>query len=105
MIASLAGTGGSTGEWKLFDEQERRDLYDLVEWAAASPGPTGRAGMIGISYFAIAQAGAAIERPPHLQAIFPFELGADGTLAAEPRPGFPGAPVPGHGAEPGRPGP
>jgi predicted acyl esterase len=77
VIANLAGTGGSTGEWRLFDEQERRDLYDLVEWAAGQPWSDGRVGMIGISYFAIAQAGAAVERPPHLQAIFPFELSAD----------------------------
>ena len=33
--------------------------------------------MIGISYFAIAQIGAAVERPPHLKAIFPFEVTSD----------------------------
>ena len=77
VIANLAGTGGSTGEWRLFDEQERRDLYDLVEWAAGQPWSDGRVGMIGISYFAITQAGAAVERPPHLEAIFPFELSPD----------------------------
>jgi uncharacterized protein len=82
VIANLAGTGGSTGEWRLFDEQERRDLYDLVEWAAGQPWSDGRVGMIGISYFAIAQVGAAVERPPHLLAIFPFELSADTYEAA-----------------------
>ena len=34
-------------------------------------------GIIGISYFAIAQIGAAVERPPHLKAIFPFEVTSD----------------------------
>jgi uncharacterized protein len=77
VIANLRGTGGSTGEWAMFDEQERQDLYDLVEWAAAQPWSDGQVGMIGISYFAIAQVGAAVERPPHLKAIFPFELSAD----------------------------
>ncbi|MCU1360314.1 MAG: peptidase, partial [Ilumatobacteraceae bacterium] len=34
-------------------------------------------GMIGISYFAITQIGAATQRPPHLKAIFPFEVSSD----------------------------
>jgi predicted acyl esterase len=49
--------------------KERQDLDDLVEW-------------IGISYFAIAQVGAAVERAPHLKAIVPFELSADTYEAA-----------------------
>ena len=77
VIANLRGTGGSTGQWGFFDEQERRDLYDLVEWAAGQPWSSGNIGMIGISYFAIAQIGAAAERPPHLSAIFPFEVTSD----------------------------
>ena len=54
VIANLRGTGGPSGEFGLFDEQERRDLYDLVEWAAEQPWSSGKIGMIGISYFAIA---------------------------------------------------
>src|SRR4029077_4641552 len=77
VIANLRGTGGSTGEWGFFDDQVREDLYDLVEWAAAQPWSDGNIGMIGISYFAIAQIGAAVERPPHLKAIFPFEVTSD----------------------------
>jgi putative CocE/NonD family hydrolase len=77
VIASLRGTGGSDGEWGMFDEQERRDLYDLVEWAAEQSWSDGNVGMIGISYFAIAQVGAAVTRPPHLKAIFPFEVTSD----------------------------
>jgi putative CocE/NonD family hydrolase len=77
VIASLRGTGGSDGEWGMFDEQERDDLHDLVEWAAAQPWSDGNVGMIGISYFAIAQVGAAATRPPHLKAIFPFEVTSD----------------------------
>lgn len=77
VIANLRGTGGSTGEWGFFDEQERLDLYDLVEWAAGQPWSDGNIGMIGISYFAIAQIGAAAARPPHLRAVFPFEVSSD----------------------------
>ncbi len=77
MIANLQGTGGSSGQWGFFDEQERLDLYDLVEWAAEQPWSDGNIGMIGISYFAIAQIGAAAARPPHLRAVFPFEVSSD----------------------------
>jgi putative CocE/NonD family hydrolase len=77
VIASLRGTGGSDGEWGMFNGQERQDLHDLVEWAAAQPWSDGNVGMIGISYFAIAQIGAAAARPPHLKAIFPFEISSD----------------------------
>jgi uncharacterized protein len=77
VIANLRGTSGSTGQWGFFDDQEREDLFDLVEWAAAQPWSTGEVGMIGISYFAIAQIGAAAVRPPHLKAVFPFEVSPD----------------------------
>jgi predicted acyl esterase len=37
VIANLRGTGGSGGTYTYYDGQERRDLYDLVEWAAQQP--------------------------------------------------------------------
>lgn len=77
VIANLRGTGGSGGEFGFFDAQERRDMYDLVEWAAAQPWCDGTVGMIGISYFAMTQLEAAVERPPHLKAIFPVAVTAD----------------------------
>jgi len=77
VIANLRGTGGSGGTFGFFDAQERRDLYDLVEWAAAQPWCDGNVGMIGISYFAMAQLEAAVERPPHLKAIFPVAVTTD----------------------------
>ncbi len=77
VIANLRGTGGSGGTFGFFDAQERRDLYDLVEWAAAQPWCDGNVGMIGISYFAMAQLEAAVERPPHLRAIFPVAVTTD----------------------------
>jgi uncharacterized protein len=77
VIANLRGTCGSGGTYSFFDAQERRDLYDLVEWVAAQPWCDGNVGMIGISYFAMTQLGAAVERPPHLKAIFPVAASAD----------------------------
>ncbi len=77
VIANVRGTGGSDGTFGFFDPQERRDMYDLVEWAASQPWCDGNVGMIGISYFAMTQLEAAVERPPHLKAIFPVAATAD----------------------------
>lgn len=71
VITNLRGTGGSGGTFGFFDAQERRDMHDLVEWVASQPWCDGNVGMIGISYFAMTQLEAAVERPPHLKAIFP----------------------------------
>ena len=72
VIVNARGTSGSDGVWGLGDAQERRDVYDVVEWMAAQPWCDGQVGGMGISYFAIAQLFAAVQRPPHLRAIFPF---------------------------------
>ncbi|WP_199253399.1 CocE/NonD family hydrolase [Mycolicibacterium mengxianglii] len=77
VIANIRGTGGSGGTFGFFDSQERQDMYDLVEWAAAQPWCDGNVGMIGISYFAMTQLEAAVERAPHLKAIFPVAVTAD----------------------------
>jgi predicted acyl esterase len=71
VIVNLRGTGGSGGTFGFFDGQERKDMYDLVEWAAVQPWSDGSVGMVGISYFAMTQMEAAVERPPHLKAIMP----------------------------------
>jgi hypothetical protein len=72
VIANCRGTSGSGGTFGFFDGQERRDMYDLVEWAALQPWSNANVGMIGISYFAGTQMEAAVERPPHLKAIMPI---------------------------------
>lgn len=77
VIANLRGTSGSEGCFNFFDAQERRDVHDLVEWVAAQPWCDGNVGMIGISYFAMTQLEAAVERPPHLKAIFPLAVTSD----------------------------
>ena len=49
------------------------DIYDLIEWIAAQPWCDGNVGMIGISAYAHSQWKAAIQQPPHLKAIFPYD--------------------------------
>ena len=50
---------------------EGRDGYDTIEWIAARPWSNGRVGMVGSSFAAVTQVRAALERPPHLSAIWP----------------------------------
>ena len=77
VIANLRGTGGSEGTFGFFDQQERLDMHDLVEWAAEQPWSDGNVGMVGISYFAMTQLEAATQHPPHLKAIFPVAVSPD----------------------------
>lgn len=72
VIANARGTCGSGGTWTLLDGQEREDLYDLIEWVASQPWCDGNVGMLGVSYFAMAQLAAAVTKPPHLKAIAPL---------------------------------
>jgi uncharacterized protein len=72
VICNCRGTSGSGGTFGFFDRQERRDMHDLVEWAALQPWSDGNVGMIGISYFACTQMEAAVEQPSHLKAIMPI---------------------------------
>ena len=69
----LRGSGSSGGRADLMSAQEGRDLYDVIEWAAAQDWSTGRVGMLGVSYLAMSQYRAAETRPPSLAAIVPWE--------------------------------
>lgn len=82
VIANLRGTVGSEGTWTFFDSHERDDLYDIIEWVAEQPWSDGEVGMIGISYYAMTQLEAATRNPPHLKAIFPFDVTVEGREAA-----------------------
>lgn len=65
------GRFGSGGEFYPF-LNESLDGYDSVEWAAALPGSNGKVGMFGGSYVGATQMLAAVAKPPHLAAIFPY---------------------------------
>lgn len=49
---------------------EARDGHDAVEWIARQPWCDGNVGMVGGSYVGFTQLAAAMERPPHLKAIW-----------------------------------
>ncbi|MBU2668226.1 CocE/NonD family hydrolase [Actinoplanes bogorensis] len=69
----IRGVGESGGDSVLWDRQEGRDCYDLVEWLAERDWCSGKVGMSGTSYLAVAQWLTAAEQPPHLAAINPWE--------------------------------
>ena len=56
---------------------ESQDGFDTVEWAAKLNYANGKVGMFGGSYVGATQMLAAMARPPHLVAIFPFLTGSD----------------------------
>jgi predicted acyl esterase len=57
----------------LWDRQDGRDCYDLIEWLAEQEWCDGKVGMSGTSYLAASQWFTAAEQPPHLAAINPWE--------------------------------
>ncbi len=75
--ADLRGAGSSDGVGELLSDQEADDIHDLIEWAGAQPWSTGRVGLLGVSYLAMAQYKAAARRPPSLRAICPWEGTSD----------------------------
>jgi putative CocE/NonD family hydrolase len=74
VIPDPRGIGKSDGIfYNWYSDQEARDGYDLVEWAAAQPWCNGNVGMVGVSYFAVIQYLVAAQQPPHLKAIYPYD--------------------------------
>jgi len=69
----VRGVVDSDGNSVLWDRQEGRDCFDLVEWLAVQDWCTGKVAMSGTSYLAVAQWFTAAESPPHLAAINPWE--------------------------------
>ena len=72
--ADLRGCGHSDGVAKLLSQQESEDVYDIVQWAAGQTFSDGRVVMLGVSYLAISQYGAAALTPPALRAICPWKV-------------------------------
>jgi predicted acyl esterase len=69
----IRGVVDSEGDSVLWDRQEGRDCYDIVEWLAEQEWCDGKVGMSGTSYLAVSQWFTAAEQPPHLVAINPWE--------------------------------
>ena len=69
---------------------EAVDGYDTIEWAAAQPWSDGKVATTGASYLAMDQYSAALERPPHLLAMYAAVGGASYYKDAGYRGGIPG---------------
>ena len=74
---SIRGTGCSTGTFDVFTPQEWSDGAAAIEWAAQQAWSNGHVGLFGDSFPGITQLGVAALRPPHLDAIAPFQVTTD----------------------------
>ena len=70
VVQDVRGRYASGGEFVPY-ENEGRDGYDTIEWAAAQPWSDGKVGTFGLSYPGAVQWLAAVEGPPHLKAMVP----------------------------------
>jgi putative CocE/NonD family hydrolase len=70
VVQDVRGRYASDGEFRPY-EQEGRDGYDTIEWAARQSWSNGRVGTFGLSYPGAVQWLAAVEGPPHLEAMVP----------------------------------
>jgi putative CocE/NonD family hydrolase len=66
----VRGRYESDGEYLAY-QQEGRDGYDTIEWAARQPWSNGSVATVGGSYPGAVQWFAAMESPPHLKAMVP----------------------------------
>lgn len=71
VLQDTRGRFESGGEFYPF-RYEAQDGYDTVEWAEKLSYSDGKVGMFGGSYVGATQMLAAMARPPHLVAIFPY---------------------------------
>ncbi|WP_328634662.1 CocE/NonD family hydrolase [Streptomyces sp. NBC_00356] len=69
----IRGVANSEGDSVIWDRQEGRDCYDLIECLGVQDWCTGKVAMSGTSYLAVSQWFTAAEQPPHLAAINPWE--------------------------------
>ncbi|MEE9256497.1 MAG: CocE/NonD family hydrolase, partial [bacterium] len=77
VIVDLRGSNDSEGTFDDKAEKEQADYVDLIEWCAAQPWCNGSVGMMGCSYFSLAQLLAAVHQPEALKAIFPYDAYTD----------------------------
>ena len=70
MVQDVRGRYASGGEFRPY-ENDGRDGYDTIEWAARQPWSNGAIGTFGLSYPGAVQWLAAVEDPPHLKAMVP----------------------------------
>ena len=79
VMQDVRGRFASDGEFVAYT-QEGRDGYDTIEWAARQPWSNGSVGTFGLSYPGAVQWLAAVESPPHLEAMVPAMTFASANL-------------------------
>ena len=70
IVQDVRGRFASAGEFVPY-QNEGKDGFDTIEWAAAQPWSNGSVGTFGLSYPGAVQWLAAILSPPHLKAMVP----------------------------------
>jgi uncharacterized protein len=70
VIQDVRGRYASDGEFTPY-QNEGKDGYDTIEWAASQDWSDGSVGTFGLSYPGAVQWLAAVENPPHLKAMVP----------------------------------
>ncbi len=75
-LQDVRGRFESEGAFSLL-RNEAEDGYDAVEWLASHPACDGQVGTMGTSYMAWAQNALATQDPPHLEAMFVNQGGAN----------------------------
>ncbi|HET7108689.1 MAG TPA: CocE/NonD family hydrolase [Candidatus Acidoferrum sp.] len=70
VIQDVRGRYESDGDFAPY-QNEGKDGYDTIEWAARQPWSDGNVGTFGLSYPGAVQWLAAVENPPHLKAMVP----------------------------------
>jgi putative CocE/NonD family hydrolase len=70
VIQDVRGRYHSDGDFRPY-ENEGRDGYDTIEWAASQLWSNGAVGTFGLSYPGAVQWLAAVQSPPHLKAMIP----------------------------------
>ncbi|MBI3404727.1 MAG: CocE/NonD family hydrolase [Acidobacteria bacterium] len=70
VLVDVRGRYQSGGDFLPY-QQEGKDGFDTIEWAAKQPWSNGNVGTWGLSYPGAVQWLAAMEQPPHLKAMVP----------------------------------
>ena len=81
VVQDTRGRFDSEGDFMMLAD-EGPDGYDAVEWAAALSYCDGNVGTFGTSYSGWTQSAAALERPPHLKAMWVNQGGSNGNVTA-----------------------
>ena len=86
----VRGTGRSGGKYRYMCRKEQRDLYEVIEWIARQKWSNGKVGGIGQSYYARMQWFMAIQNPPHLACVAPYDGNVDTYRSSAYTGGIPG---------------